>query len=77
MIEIKTKLKVILSKLKSFCATKENYKQGENKTLRTGEKKKKDSKWNKWQRIDFQKIQGVHVTHTKKNKIKLKSGEKP
>ena len=39
VMEIKTKLKVILSKLKSFCAAKENYKQGEKTTLRMGNSK--------------------------------------
>ena len=64
MIEIKTKLKVILSKLKSFCATKENYKQGEKTTLRMGD--------------NFQNIQAVHTTQCQENKQpNQKMGKRP
>ena len=41
IIEIKTKLKVILSKLKSFCAAKEKYKQGEKTIQRMEENNSK------------------------------------
>ena len=44
--------------------SKGNYKQGEKTTLRMGEN---NSKWNKWQRINFQNIQAVHTTQCQKN----------
>ena len=45
--------------------SKGNYKQGEKTTLRMGEN---DSKWNNWQRINFQNIQAAHTTQYQKNK---------
>ena len=51
--EIKTKInKWNLIKLKSFCTAKETISSGKT-TLRMGEN---NSKWNKWQRINFQNI---------------------
>ena len=45
--------------------SKGNYKQGEKTTLRMGEN---NSKWNNWQRIDFQNIQVAHTAQYQKNK---------
>ena len=44
--------------------SKGNYKQGEKTTLRMG---KNNSKWNNWQRINFQNVQAAHTTHYQKN----------
>ena len=44
---------------------KGNYKQGENTTLRMGEN---NSKWNNFQRFNFQNIQAAHTTQNQKNK---------
>ena len=44
---------------------KGNYKQGEKTTLRMVEK---NSKWNNWQRINFQNIQEVHSAQYQKSK---------
>ena len=44
--------------------SKGNYKQGEKITLRMGEN---NSKWNNWQRINFQNIQAAHTTQCQKN----------
>ena len=52
-----------LIKLKSFCTAKKT-KQGEKTTLRMGEN---NSKWNNWQRINFQNIQAAHTTQYQKN----------
>ena len=50
-------------------------KQGVKKTLRMGEK---NSKWNNWQRINFQNIQAAHRTQYQKNKqANQKVGERP
>ena len=45
----------------------ENYKQGENTTLRMGEN---ISKWNNWQRINLQNIQVAHAACTTNNPIR-------
>ena len=45
--------------------SKGNYKQGEKTTLRMGEN---NSKWNNWQRINFQNIQAAHITQCQENK---------
>ena len=45
--------------------SKGNYKQGEKTALRMGEN---NSKWNNWQRINFQNMQGAHTTQCQKNK---------
>ena len=44
---------------------KENYKQGEKTTLRMVEN---NSKWNNWQRFNFQNIQAAHITQCQENK---------
>ena len=45
--------------------SKGNYKQGEETTLRMGEN---TSKWNNWQRINFQNMQAAHTTQYQKIK---------
>ena len=53
--------------------SKGNYKQGEKVTLRVGENK---SKWNNWQRINFQNTQAAHTTQCQKNKqLNQKNGK--
>ena len=42
-----------------------NYKQGEKTILRM---RKNNSKWNNWQRINFQNRQAAHATEYQKNK---------
>ena len=44
--------------------SKGNYKRGEKTTLRMGEN---NSKWNNWQRVNFQNIQSSHTTQYQKN----------
>ena len=44
--------------------SKGNCKQGEKTTLRMREN---NSKWNNWQRINFQNIQAAHTTQYQKN----------
>ena len=44
--------------------SKGNYKQGEKTTPRMGGN---NSKWNNWQRINFQNIQAAHATQCQKN----------
>ena len=44
--------------------SKEKYKQGGKTTLRMGEN---DSKWNNWQRINFQNIEAAHTTQYQEN----------
>ena len=43
----------------------EGKQQGEKTALRMGEN---NSKWNNWQRINFQNIQAAHTTQCQKNK---------
>ena len=45
--------------------SKGNYKQCEKTALMNGEN---NSKWNNWQRINFQNIQAAHTTQCQKNK---------
>ena len=53
-----------------------NYKQGEKTTLRMGFEN--NSKWNNWQRINFQNIQSAHTTQYQKNKQpNQKVGKRP
>ena len=64
-MEIKAKInKWDLTKLKSFCTTKET-KQGEKTALRMGEN---NSKWGYWQRIHLKNIQAAHAAQFQKNK---------
>ena len=65
-MEIKTKIN--LKALKS----KENYKQGEKTTPRDREN---NSKWNNWQRINFQNIQAAHTNQYQKNNP-IKTGKR-
>ena len=46
-------------KIKKLLHSKGNYKEGKKATLRMGEN---NSKWNNWQRINFQNIQAAHTT---------------
>ena len=74
-MEIETKVnKWDLIKLKKFLHSKGNYKQGEKTTLRMEEN---NSKWNNWQRINFQNIQAADTIQYQKSKqSKQKTGEK-
>ena len=65
--------KLDLIKLKGSCTAKET-KQGEKTTLQMGEN---NSKWNNWQRIDFQNIPAAHATQYQKNKPNEKVGKRP
>ena len=47
--------------------SKGNHKQSEKTTLRMGQN---NSKWNNWQRINFQNIQATHTKYEKNNPIK-------
>ena len=44
--------------------SKGNYKQGEKTTLGMGEN---NSKWNNWQRINFQNKQAAHISKYQEN----------
>ena len=74
VLEIKTNVyKWIQLNLKAL-PSKGNYKQGEKTTLRMGVN---NSKWNNWQRINFQNTQAAYTTqHQKKQTIQSKSGKK-
>ena len=62
--EIKTKIsKWDLIKLKSFCTAQETIRWKEVLRIREN-----NSKWNNWQRINFQNIQAAHTTLCQKNK---------
>ena len=52
--------------------SKGKYKQGKKTTLRMGEN---SSKWNNWQRINFQNIQAAYTTQYQKNPIKKGGGD--
>ena len=55
--------------------SKGNYKQGDKTSLKLGENK---SKWNNWQRINFQNIQAARTTQYQKNKQpNQKVGKRP
>ena len=54
-----------LIKPKKLWHSQGNYKQGKNATLRMGEN---NSKWNNWQRVNFQNIQAAHTAQYQKNK---------
>ena len=59
-------------KLKSFYTAKETI----NKVKRQpSEREKNNSKWNNWQRVNFQNIQAAHTTQCQKNK-KQKNNQK-
>ena len=54
--------------------SKGSYKQGEKTTFRMGEN---NSKWNNWQRVNFQNIQATHATPYQIKSTQSKSGKKP
>ena len=63
VMEIKPKVNMLdLIKLKTFFKAKD-YKQDEKTTLRLGEN---SSKWNNWQRINFQNMQAAHTSQYQK-----------
>ena len=72
VMEIKTKVdKWDLIKFKKIFHSKGIYKQGEK-----GEKN--NSKWNNWQRINFQNKQAAHTTQCQRNKQhNQKVGKRP
>ena len=76
LMKIKAKVnKWSLIKLKSFCIAKETIIKVKKTALRMGEN---NSKWNNWQRINFQNIQAAHATQCQKNKQhNQKVGKRP
>ena len=60
------KTKLTSSKLKTYMHhSKGNHKHCKKTTLRMGEN---NSKWNNWQRINYQNIQAAHATQYQENK---------
>ena len=53
--------------------SKGNCKQGEKTILRMGEN---NSKWNNWQRINFQNTEAAHTTQCQENNQPIKKWEK-
>ena len=66
IMERKTKINEWdLINFKKLLYNEGNYKQGEKTILRMGEN---NSKWNNWQRINFQNIQAAYAAHYQENK---------
>ena len=60
--------------VKAFAQQRKTIKQGEKTTLGMGEN---NSKWNNWQKINFQNIQATHTTQHQKNKPNQKVEKRP